>query len=139
LQDGQEIYPYFDSLLAKVIAYGKDRSLALKKLDRALAEMTIEGVATTIPFFKLLLEKEEFIQGNFCTNFIEKSGIAQELMLKPYLQKKIACNHKEIDEKMVADLVYKIYRAVKTTSNEAAENPMPISKWILADRVGLNE
>jgi len=33
-----------------VIAYGKDRSLALKKLDRALAEMTIEGVATTIPF-----------------------------------------------------------------------------------------
>jgi len=110
LQDGQEIYPYFDSLLAKVIAYGKDRSLALKKLDRALAEMTIEGVATTIPFFKLLLEKEEFIQGNFCTNFIEKAVLTQELMLKPYLQKKIACNHKEIDEKWSRNLVYKIYQ-----------------------------
>jgi len=36
----------------------------------------------------LLLEKEEFIQGNFCTNFIEKSGIAQELMLKPLFAEK---------------------------------------------------
>jgi len=65
LQDGQEIYPYFDSLLAKIITYGKDRQSAIKKLDRALSETDIEGVATTIPFFKLLLEKKSLSMEHF--------------------------------------------------------------------------
>lgn len=135
LQDGQEVYPYFDSMLAKIIAYGKDRASALKKLDRALSETNIEGVATTIPFFKLLLEKEEFISGNFYTNFIEKSGIVRELMLKPYLQKKIVCNHKDIEEKAVADIAYKVYREIKNVSATSGGNFGRISKWVMASRI----
>ena len=58
LQDGQEIYPYFDSLLAKIIAYGKDRDSAINKLRSALSETVIDGVATTIPFFKLFWKRK---------------------------------------------------------------------------------
>lgn len=133
LQDGQEVYPYFDSMLAKVIAYGKDRESAIIKLKRALSETVIEGVATTIPFFIALLEKEDFTSGNFYTNFIEKSGIIKELMLKPYLQKKMVCNHKDIEEQAVADIAHKIYQEMKTISQP--EGGRIISKWVLADRM----
>ena len=139
LQDGQEVYPYFDSLLAKIIAYGKDRESAIKKLARALSETNIEGVATTIPFFKLLLEKEEFTSGDFYTNFIEKSGILRELMLKPYLQKKMACNHKDIEEKAVADIAYRVYQEVKSVSETSGTGIGRASKWVMADRIGLIE
>lgn len=139
LQDGQEIYPYFDSLLAKIIAYGKDRKSALKKLDRALSETSIEGVATTIPFFKLLLEKDEFANGDFFTNFIEKSGIVRELMLKPYLQKKMVCNHKDVEEKVVADIAYKIYQEIKSVADTPGTGIGRASKWVMAGRAGLAE
>ena len=133
LQDGQEISPTFDSLLAKIIAYGKDRESALTKLRRALSETVIEGVTTTIPFFKLLLEKEDFNSGNFYTNFIEKSGIIQELMLKPYLQKKIVCNHKDIEEQTIADISRIIYQEIKNSGGGQSLG-QPISKWVIADR-----
>ncbi len=132
LQDGQVVYPYFDSLLAKIIAYGKDRDSAIKKLKRALGETSIDGVATTIPFFKLLLEKEEFLQGNFFTNYIEKSGIIRELMLAPYC-KPAVCEHKDLEEQAVADIAHAIYREIK--NNLPAANGNGVSKWVLADRI----
>ena len=135
LQDGQEIYPYFDSLLAKIIAYGKDRDAAITKLRRALSETVIEGVATTIPFFNLLLEKEDFISGNFYTNFIEKSGIIKELMLKPYLQKKMVCNHKDIEDQVIADIAYKVYREVKNDIDSLGGQSRNTSKWVMAERM----
>jgi len=138
LQDGQEIYPYFDSLLAKIIAYGKDRNAAITKLKRALSETVIEGVATTIPFFQLLLEKEDFIRGDFCTNYVEKSGIMRELMLRPYLQKKIVCKHKEAGEEAIAQIVHKIYRQLQT-EQEKNGNGKGLSEWVLADRTECRE
>jgi acetyl/propionyl-CoA carboxylase alpha subunit len=138
LQDGQEVYPYFDSLLAKVIAYGKDRDSAINKLRSALSETVIDGVATTIPFFKLLLEKEDFIRGNFYTNFIEKSGILRELMLKPYVCKPAVCSHKDIEERAVAEIAHKIYLEMKSLKDAAgADNG--VSKWVLADRMAKPE
>jgi len=137
LQDGQEIYPYFDSMLAKIIAYGKDRNSAITKLRRALSETVIEGVATTIPFFNALLEKEDFINGNFYTNFIEKSGIVRDLMLKPYLQKKVVCSHKDVEEQSIADIARSIYLEMKN-SGPAEDDPV-VSKWVLASRMASDE
>ena len=138
LQDGQEINPSFDSILAKIIAYGKDRETAIKRLRRALSETVIEGVATTIPFFNLLLEKEDFISGNFYTNYIEKSGIVRELMLKPYLRKAVVCNHKDIEEQAVADIARSIYQEMKNSGETPSADPA-ISKWVLADRMEREE
>jgi len=132
LQDGQEIYPFFDSLLAKVIAYGKDRPAAITKLKRALSETVIDGVATTIPFFQALLEKEEFARGDFYTNYIEKSGIIREMMLKPYLKKKIVCEPKDFGEEAVAQIAHKIYQEMKNVAGGTQNGNL--SRWVLADR-----
>lgn len=140
LQEGQEIYPYFDSLLAKVIATGKTRKEAIGKLKRALDETVIDGVATTIPFFKMLLAKEEFTSGDFYTNFIEKSGITKELALKPYLQKKIQNGLVEaLEEKAVAEMVFNIYQNLKKPENGGGSGDAPISKWVMAERARMFE
>lgn len=136
LQDGQEIYPYFDSLLAKVIATGKNRKETIGKLKRALGETVIEGVATTIPFFQMLLDNKDFAEGIFYTNFIEKSGIIKDLMFRPYLAKKISCNGAHlVDEEVVANLTKQIYEQLKNEPAISCPIEPTTSKWVLADRL----
>jgi len=139
LQEGQEIYPYFDSLLAKVIATGKTRKEAIGKLKRALGETVIDGVATTIPFFKMLLEKEEFVSGDYYTNFIEKSGIVKELSLKPYLQKKCSSDLiAKLEEKEVAEIVFNIYQGLSKHGGQELSD-RSVSKWAFAERMRMLE
>lgn len=69
---GYMVPAHYDSLIAKLIAHGKDRSEAIAKMKRALDEFIIEGVKTTIPFHKKVLENPDFLSGNYNTNFLEK-------------------------------------------------------------------
>jgi acetyl-CoA carboxylase biotin carboxylase subunit len=69
---GYVVPSHYDSLIAKLIVHGKDRTEAIAKMRRALDEFIIEGVNTTIPFHKKVLTHPDFISGNFTTNFIEK-------------------------------------------------------------------
>lgn len=64
--------PYYDSLLAKLIAWGSSRQEAISRAKRALGEFKIEGIKTTIPFHKRILNNHNFIQGNIHTHFIEE-------------------------------------------------------------------
>lgn len=66
------IPPYYDSLVAKLIVWGKNRNHALARGKRALEEFIIEGIHTTIPFHLSVLQDERFINGNFDTGFIDK-------------------------------------------------------------------
>ncbi|MEJ2053948.1 MAG: acetyl-CoA carboxylase biotin carboxylase subunit, partial [Calditrichaceae bacterium] len=66
------IPPYYDSLVAKLIAYGETRDEAIKRLSRALDEFIIEGVKTTIPFHQKLIRQKGFIDGNFDTGFLDR-------------------------------------------------------------------
>jgi acetyl-CoA carboxylase biotin carboxylase subunit len=66
------IPPYYDSLVAKLIVWGKNREDALMRGKRALSEFTIEGIKTTIPFHLKVLEDSRFKSGNFDTSFLEK-------------------------------------------------------------------
>ncbi|MEC0694476.1 acetyl-CoA carboxylase biotin carboxylase subunit [Bacillus atrophaeus] len=68
---GYSIPPYYDSMIAKVITYGKSRDEAIARMKRALSEFVIEGVETTIPFHLKLLEHETFVSGEFNTKFLE--------------------------------------------------------------------
>ncbi|MEW6417989.1 MAG: acetyl-CoA carboxylase biotin carboxylase subunit [Nitrospirota bacterium] len=72
IYNGYVIPPHYDSLIAKLIAYGKDRQEAIARMRRALDEFIIEGINTTIPFHKKVLSNTDFISGNFNTNFTEK-------------------------------------------------------------------
>lgn len=69
---GYMISPHYDSMIAKLIVWGKTREEAIAKMKRALAEFAIEGVNTTIPFHQKLLEHPVFLQGNFDIKFLEE-------------------------------------------------------------------
>ncbi len=62
----------YDSLIAKLIIWGTDRKHAIARAKRAFEEFTVEGIKTTIPFHKKVLENENFVNGVFDTSFIEK-------------------------------------------------------------------
>lgn len=131
LHEGQEIYPHFDSLLVKIIAHGKTRKEAILRLKRALDEIAIEGVPTTIPFFKVLLKDENFLKGNFTTNFIEKSGILKKLSPQICPPPKI----KELGKKDLAQIIFQIYEKIKKPEETPNLKKSYTSKWIMAERL----
>ena len=72
LYDGYSIPPYYDSLIGKLIVHGRDRPEALARLKRALSELIVDGVDTTIPLFHGLLEEEDILTGNYSIHWLEK-------------------------------------------------------------------
>ena len=68
---GYVIPPYYDSMIAKLIAVAQTREEAIDTMHRALSEYVIEGVKTTIPFHLQLMQNEDFRKGNFTTKFLE--------------------------------------------------------------------
>ncbi len=68
---GYFIPPYYDSMIAKVITWGRDRNSARRRMYRALKEFVVTGVETTIPFHQEVVEDEVFIKGDFNTSFVE--------------------------------------------------------------------
>jgi acetyl-CoA carboxylase biotin carboxylase subunit len=69
---GYAIPPYYDSLLAKVVAWGSTRADAIARMRRALTEFTVGGVPTTIPFHLLVLDNAFFRRGEVYTNFVQR-------------------------------------------------------------------
>jgi acetyl-CoA carboxylase biotin carboxylase subunit len=76
LYAGYQIPPHYDSLLAKLIVWAETREAAIARMQRALDEYIIEGVATTIPFHQRLLKHEGFIRGETYTRFIQDEAAA---------------------------------------------------------------
>ena len=71
LFSGYVIPPFYDSLLGKVICWGRDRAEAIARMQRALLEMQVEGVETTREFQRKLISSPEFIAGDVHTRFVE--------------------------------------------------------------------
>ncbi len=68
---GYAVPPYYDSLVAKLVAVAQEREEAIRKMARALEEFVIEGIKTTIPFHQKLMNDENFIKGNYNTKYLE--------------------------------------------------------------------
>ena len=77
LYSGYEVPPYYDSLVAKLIVWGKDRMEAIKRAERAASEIIIEGIKTTIPFHRRILANAFFRQGEVYTNFISRRVLVE--------------------------------------------------------------
>ncbi|MFT6076809.1 MAG: acetyl-CoA carboxylase biotin carboxylase subunit [Yoonia sp.] len=71
LYDGYRIPPYYDSLIGKLIVHGRDRPEALARLERALGELIVDGVDTTLPLFHALLAEEAVQSGNYNIHWLE--------------------------------------------------------------------
>ena len=71
LYDGYSIPPYYDSLIGKLIVHGRDRPEALARLGRALGELIVDGVDTTVPLFHALLAEEDIQSGGYNIHWLE--------------------------------------------------------------------
>jgi acetyl-CoA carboxylase, biotin carboxylase subunit len=69
------IPPFYDSLIAKLIAYGRDRTEAIARMRRALDMFVVEGIYTTIPLHQRIMQDPDFIAGKFDTSFLASHGV----------------------------------------------------------------
>ncbi len=103
-EQGMDIPIYYDPMLAKLIAYGQDREAAIQRLIEAIAMYEIEGVATTLPFGKFVLEHEAFRSGDFDTHFVKKyyspelllADAAEEMEIAALLALQTHLKHKKV-------------------------------------------
>ena len=80
---GDSVSQYYDNLIAKLIVWGKDRESARHRMLRALSEIEIEGVATTIPAQQILLSHVDFIEAKHSTNWVEQGSGLGDLRVEP--------------------------------------------------------
>jgi len=143
-QADQKILPYFDPLLAKLVIFAKDRKSVIQRSKRAFQEYIIEGVPTLIPFFKVILENQSFLEGRLSTDFIKREKIIEtlksvtpspvETLPLPQKIEKVE-PEKVITEKEIAYLVAKFYQDLRKEKSELPE----INKWRLAGRMNIFE
>lgn len=70
--EGYTVLPYYDSMIAKLIVFGKDRDEAMRRMIRSLDEFVVDGIKTTLPLHKRIMEHHAFQEGNITTDFIER-------------------------------------------------------------------
>lgn len=79
---GYEISPHYDSLIAKLITFGRNRQEAISIMKRALDEFIIEPIKTTIPFHQQLIQNPYFLKGDISTHFVQdmlkQTGVEKE-------------------------------------------------------------
>jgi acetyl-CoA carboxylase biotin carboxylase subunit len=80
---GYVIPSHYDSMIAKLICYGRDRRTALDRMGRALDELLIRGIKTTVPLHKLILKDPNFRRGRYSTGFIERLLAASQPLVPP--------------------------------------------------------
>ena len=107
-------------MIAKLIAYGKDRNEAIEKMIRAIDEFKITGVATTLPFCKFALQHEAFVTGKFDTRFVGLYFTPEVL-------------HKEIDKTELAIAAVLASKLLKNkqenNSSQPAVGNLQSSQW----------
>jgi acetyl-CoA carboxylase biotin carboxylase subunit len=72
LYSGYSIPPYYDSLIAKIISMGYNRKESIARMNRALDQVVIDGIKTTVPLHKKIMNNDHFKKGNACTDFLPK-------------------------------------------------------------------
>jgi acetyl-CoA carboxylase biotin carboxylase subunit len=125
VQAGSSIVANFDSMIAKLIVSGKDRKDAIKNCKMALDKVWIKGTKTTLPFFRMLVRHEKFINGSFTTAFIEKD-------LEKYYY------NSEYEEMLAAWLATKLF-VEENLSDDSINvdfgHGKEISPWLLNKRI----
>ena len=116
-EEGMDIPIYYDSMISKLITYGKDREEAISKMIRAIRDYTIVGVKTTLPFADFVMQNKHFVSGNFDTHFIKKHFNAKDL------------EESREDEAHIAALLAKHIVSNHKTSMSVSSSESSVSKW----------
>jgi|BEDMetMinimDraft_2_1075160.scaffolds.fasta_scaffold01415_4 pyruvate carboxylase subunit A len=120
--EGSDVPPFYDSLIAKLIVYGRDRAEAIERGKRALMEMQIVGPATTIPYHLAILNSKDFVDGNLSTHFIQDHP---ELLteMEKYYQIESPLYLSDVAKKAAAAAA-----AVNVVISKPTQNPAPENK-----------
>ena len=129
---GWDVPVYYDSLLAKLCVWAETREAAIDRLARALGEYTIEGIRTTLPFFRAVVASSEFRAARLDTGFIDR------FLNRESGEKE--CADEEGDSKLgdiaaIAALLHA--RTMPPRGESAAPGPTPGSRWKMHGRVPL--
>jgi propionyl-CoA carboxylase alpha chain len=88
--EGMDIPIYYDPMLSKLVTYGKTREESIELMIKAIDNYHVEGVATTLPFGKFVMEHEAFRSGDFDTGFVKAYYDAEKLKSKLDIEAEIA-------------------------------------------------
>jgi acetyl-CoA carboxylase, biotin carboxylase subunit len=133
--DNSEVTIFYDPMISKLAAWGRDRQEAIDRMRRALDEYTVGGIRTTLPFFREILRDAEFIEGKLDTGFIPRWQARRET-------KKDAETLDEQDETrrdialIAAALDYQ--NQTKVNTGEAQTTAQTQSRWKTTGRAALH-
>ncbi|MEJ7848902.1 MAG: acetyl-CoA carboxylase biotin carboxylase subunit [Pyrinomonadaceae bacterium] len=122
--EGSEVSIYYDPMISKFAVYGKDREEAIGRMRRALREYEVGGIKTTLPFFREVIEDEDFIAGRIDTGFIERFMQRREVEETPESVRDMAL--------IAAALAHSNRDAAP--SGDAAKSAKIPSRWVMAGR-----
>lgn len=120
--EGSEVSIYYDPMISKFATYGKDREEAIGRMRRALAEYEIGGIKTTLPFFREVMEDEDFVSGNIDTGFIAK------------WQERHKTAEISIDTSDLA-IIAAVLASTPNPSAKVSQSSEPAGKWAIAGRL----
>ena len=134
--EGGEIPMYYDSMIAKLIVHGKDRTEAIEKMRTALNDFVIRGIHSNIPFQAALLQHPRFVSGDFTTGFIAEEypdGFKKD-SVQPSDSQRLAA--------LAAFMRYRYLEHIKMIDGQLAGHEMTIAKKFIVvtgSRVGSND
>jgi acetyl-CoA carboxylase biotin carboxylase subunit len=124
IYEGSEISIYYDPMISKFAVYGRTRAEAIDRMRRALQEYEVGGIKTTLPFFREVVEDEEFIEGRLDTGFIPRFNArrkAKEL------------SETESDMALIAAALGFAQQTKVVAGESQTDNSKP-SRWVMAGR-----
>ena len=124
VRTGQEITPYYDPLLGKLITWGNDRTTALNRMQRALNEFHISGIESTIPICLKILEHANFQKGKYSTHFLDS--------IKENIVKTISTPNKKYDFAARLGAIQQ-HRRIKNNTPSFVKKTK-VSRWITEGR-----
>jgi acetyl-CoA/propionyl-CoA carboxylase biotin carboxyl carrier protein len=119
--EGDEITPAYDSLIAKLVVRAADREQARHRMLRALDEYVIEGVRTTIPAHRMLLQNEAFIDGSYSTRTVEGDGALAALAQEP--ERSVDVQARSVPETIIGGSPVRLWHPAIVGSVAAARPP----------------
>jgi acetyl-CoA/propionyl-CoA carboxylase, biotin carboxylase, biotin carboxyl carrier protein len=126
----------YDPLFAKLIVRGSDREEALARLARALAEFRVEGISTTLPFYRAILDDEAFVSGDYTTGFIAER--MQRLEIRPVVTGETGTSPEKHAREVEVEVNGKLFR-VRVFGDEGATVGPPRRRRGETRRASTNE
>jgi acetyl-CoA carboxylase biotin carboxylase subunit len=121
--EGSEVSIYYDPMISKFAVYGRDRQEAIERMRRALSEYEITGLSTTIPFFRDVMEDEEFVAGKLDTGFIGRFFERRSTS---------ASDDEELND--IAMIAAALKHQKQTASKTVIAQTRKLSKWVMSSR-----